>query len=85
MAGLARVLEGRVDRPVIDRTRLDSAYDLDIDWSSDLGLRQAPPGTAGAAELAADGVTLFTAVQEQLGLRLEATQRPCRCAGDRSR
>ena len=76
MAGLAGVLGGRVDRPIIDRTGLDSAYDLDIEWSSDLGLRQAPPGTAGAADLAADGVTLFTALQEQLGLRLDAGRGP---------
>ena len=76
MAGLAGVLGGRVDRPIIDRTGLDSAYDLDIEWLSDLGLRQAPPGTAGAADLAADGVTLFTALQEQLGLRLDAGRGP---------
>jgi uncharacterized protein (TIGR03435 family) len=76
MPGLARLLSGRVDRPVFDRTGLDSAYDLELQWSSDLGLSQAPPGSAGAGELTPDGLSLFTALQEQLGLRLEATRGP---------
>ena len=76
MSALARVLGSRAGRPVLDRTGLDTAYDLEIDWSSDLGLRQAPPGSAGAGELTPEGLSLFTALQEQLGLRLEATRGP---------
>ena len=71
MDRLADRLEGRVGRPVLDRTALGGAFDIDIEWSSDLGLRQAPPGAAGAGELSPDGLSLFTALQEQLGLRLE--------------
>jgi uncharacterized protein (TIGR03435 family) len=74
MGRLARVLRGRVGRPVLDGTGLTTAYDLEIEWSSDLGLLQAPPGAAGANELTPDGVSLFTALQEQLGLRLQATR-----------
>jgi uncharacterized protein (TIGR03435 family) len=76
MPGLARLLSGNAGRPVLDRTSLDSAYDLEMEWSSDLGLRPAPTGSAGASELTPDGVSLFTALQEQLGLRLEATRAP---------
>jgi uncharacterized protein (TIGR03435 family) len=76
MARLARLLRGRVGRPVLDRTNLDGAYDLELEWSSDLGLQQAPPAGAGAAELTPDGLSLFTALQEQLGLRLDATRGP---------
>ena len=76
MAGLSKLLGGRVGRPVIDRTGLSAAYDLEIDWSSDLGLKQAPPDSAGAAGLTPEGVSLFTALQEQLGLRLDATRGP---------
>ena len=76
MPGLARLLSGRAGRPVLDRTGLDAAYDLEIEWSSDLGLLQALPGSAGAGELTPDGVSLFTALQEQLGLRLQATRGP---------
>lgn len=76
MTGLAERLSGRVDRPVLDRTNLDGAYDLQLEWSSDVGLRQAPPGAAGADDLRPDGLSLFTALQEQLGLRLDPTRGP---------
>jgi len=71
MPMLARVMRGRVGRQVIDRTGLEGAYDLELEWSSDLGLQQAPPGAAGATELTPEGLSLFTAMQEQLGLRLQ--------------
>ena len=74
MSGLSARLSGRVDRPVLDRTGLVAAYDLELEWSSDVGLRQAPPGSGGADELRPDGVSLFTALQEQLGLRLDPTR-----------
>jgi uncharacterized protein (TIGR03435 family) len=76
MTGLARLLGGRAGRPVLDRTGLQGAYDLEVEWSSDLGLAQAPPGSAGAGELTPEGLSLFTALQEQLGLRLQATRGP---------
>ena len=76
MAGLARLLGGMVGRPVLDRTGLDAAFDIALQWSSDLGLRQTQPDSAGAAEVRPDGLSLFTAIQEQLGLRLDATRAP---------
>ena len=76
MTALAKLLRDRVGRPVLDRTGLTSSYDLEIDWSSDLGLKQAPRDASGASELTSDGLSLFTAMQEQLGLRLEATRGP---------
>lgn len=71
MKDLARLLGGRAGRPGLDRTGLEGVFDLELEWSSDLGLRSAPPGSAGAGELTPDGLSLFTALQEQLGLRLE--------------
>jgi uncharacterized protein (TIGR03435 family) len=71
MSALARLLAGRAGRPGLDRTGLEGFYDLELEWSSDLGLRQAPPDSAGAGELRADGLSLFTALQDQLGLKLE--------------
>ena len=76
MPAFAQVLRGRVGRPVLNRTGLDAAYDLELEWSSGLGLQQAPAGAAGASELTPDGLSLFTAVQEQLGLRLQADRGP---------
>lgn len=76
MEGLARLLRGMVGRPVVNRTALDGAFDIELEWTSDLGLTQAPPGSAGAGELRPDGVSLFTALQEQLGLRLDPGRAP---------
>jgi len=70
------LLRARVGRHVVDRTALEGSYDLELEWSSDLGLQQAPPGAAGATELTPEGLSLFTALQEQLGLRLQPDRGP---------
>jgi uncharacterized protein (TIGR03435 family) len=64
---LARVT-GRV---VVDKTGLDGKYDWSLDWVPD-ALTANEPG-AGASP---SGPTIFTAVQEQLGLRLESGKAP---------
>jgi uncharacterized protein (TIGR03435 family) len=74
MPNLARLLRSRVGRPVMDRTGLEGPFDLQVEWSSDLGLRQSLPGSAGTDTLTPDGLSLFTAMQEQLGLQLEPTR-----------
>jgi uncharacterized protein (TIGR03435 family) len=53
-------------RVVVDRTGLKGPYDVDLYWS--------PERTAvsGPVPPEVDGPSLFTAVQEQLGLKLEA-------------
>jgi uncharacterized protein (TIGR03435 family) len=76
MDGLARLLRVVAGRPVLNQTNLDGAFDVELEWSSDLGLAQLPRDSAGAGELRPDGVSLFTALQEQLGLRLEAARAP---------
>ena len=60
-----------LDRPVLDRTGLTGYFDIS------LGYDCAPfAGLPGIPErpCAADGVTLFTALQEQAGLKLEASR-----------
>jgi uncharacterized protein (TIGR03435 family) len=54
-----------LDRPVEDRTGLAGFVDLQLDWSPDL---TASPAAATAE---AGAVSLFTALREQLGLKLE--------------
>ena len=76
MPTFAKLLRARVGRHVVDRTALAGSYDLELEWSSDLGLQQAPPGAAGATELTPEGLSLFTALQEQLGLRLQPDRGP---------
>lgn len=55
---LARVFTGTVGRTVIDRTNLQGRFDVDLRWATSLDDRE--------------GVSIFTAIQEQLGLKLEA-------------
>ncbi|HET9467428.1 MAG TPA: M56 family metallopeptidase, partial [Vicinamibacterales bacterium] len=56
---LARNLSQFLGRTVVDRTGLDGAFDLNLEWSPE----QTPNATLPS---------IFTAVQEQLGLRLES-------------
>jgi bla regulator protein blaR1 len=71
-----------INRVVVDRTGLDGAYDIDLQWTPD----QLPPRAAGAAadgpirvngvDIDPNGPSIFTAIQEQLGLKLESTKGP---------
>jgi uncharacterized protein (TIGR03435 family) len=62
IAQLMLSLNRDLDRPVVDRTGLTGTYVFSLEWAPS-GL---PPGADGRP-------SLFTAVQEQLGLRLEAS------------
>ena len=76
MARFARDLSMVARRIVVDRTGLAGRYDIDVEFSPEF--RPAPP--PGVPDLApavtSDGPSLFTAVQEQLGLKLESARGP---------
>ena len=61
-------------RVVLDRTGLTGDYDFDLTWTPD----QMPQRPPGAPDLPVDpnGPSLFTAVQEQLGLKLDSQRGP---------
>jgi uncharacterized protein (TIGR03435 family) len=67
MAQLAQLLTSNVDRAVIDRTGLTGVYDLELAWTPD-------DGTADVVTRDAPG--LFTAIVEQLALKLEPAVGP---------
>ena len=76
---LARNLAGATDRIVINRTGLSGTYDLELKWTPDRLPSRAPgdqPGRINGADIEPDGPSLFTALQEQLGLKLESTRGP---------
>lgn len=54
-------------RTVVNKTGLTGQYDFTLDWMPEQGA--AAPGVDGAAA-ASEGPSIFTALQEQLGLRL---------------
>ena len=66
MAILTQGLTQLVGRPVIDRTGLTGRYDYTLTWMPEPGI--GPPGPPVDPE----APSIFTAVQEQLGLKLEA-------------
>jgi uncharacterized protein (TIGR03435 family) len=66
---LAHMLQSNVvDRPVVDQTRLQGKYDFVLKWADE------SQGGAGAerAQESGDVPGIFTAMQEQLGLKLSA-------------
>jgi uncharacterized protein (TIGR03435 family) len=63
LSEFASLLSGTMDRIIVDRTGLTGGWDFDLKWSS-------PDATTAGRP------SIFTALQEQLGLRLEATTGP---------
>jgi uncharacterized protein (TIGR03435 family) len=72
-------LTGQTGRPVVDKTGVDGSFDFAMDWTPD----EAPPARAAAdgnderaAPTEFSGPTFFTALGQQLGLKLEAAKGP---------
>jgi uncharacterized protein (TIGR03435 family) len=64
-------LAQNLNRPVVDKTGLDKNYDFNLEWAPEI-----PPGAVfalrdGAPPPVVDGPTLFVALREQLGLKLD--------------
>jgi bla regulator protein blaR1 len=82
LAFLATNLSNQLGRPVIDKTALTGKYDFELKWTPDPGQPAAAPfgPPAPGVELPPppdpNGPSIFTALQEQLGLRLESQKGP---------
>jgi uncharacterized protein (TIGR03435 family) len=83
------VLASQLDRPVTDMTGLSGTYDITLDFAIDPSIMQAemaamgggppPPEMVppeGAAQDPSGAATIFSALTDQLGLRLEARKGP---------
>jgi uncharacterized protein (TIGR03435 family) len=66
MTGLASVLSDQIHRTTIDKTGLSGKYDFTLKWSPDV-IADAPTDA---------GPSIFTAIQEQLGLKLQPAKGP---------
>jgi uncharacterized protein (TIGR03435 family) len=64
-----------MDRPVIDATGLTGTYDFTLYWAPEYPMVRIGPRTADA-EAADPAPTIFAAVQDQLGLKLEPRRVP---------
>jgi uncharacterized protein (TIGR03435 family) len=74
---LVTLLSGTVGRSVIDRTGLKGPFDILLRWTPDIVRQQAgatPTSTVriNGVEFDPNGPSIFTALQEQLGLKLES-------------
>lgn len=61
-------------RIVVDRTRLTGSYDISLDWTRDPALTRGSASEASPSQNI--GPSLFTALEEELGLKLVATKAP---------
>jgi uncharacterized protein (TIGR03435 family) len=82
LAQFAQSLGMFVGRVVVDKTGLAGGYDITLTWTPDQ-MPQRAPGTAGDQPIRVNGVdidpngpSIFTAVQEQLGLKLDSQKGP---------
>jgi uncharacterized protein (TIGR03435 family) len=70
-------LSRQLGRIIVDKTGLTGKYDFTLEWTPEGG---APPpagaSPSGAAPPDQPGPDIFTAIQEQLGLKLEPTKGP---------
>jgi bla regulator protein BlaR1 len=76
---LAHSLSPQLGHTVVDKTGLTGKYDYTLQWTPDEGMTPmtggaggGPPHEDNAAQ--AGGPSLFTAVEEQLGLKIESTK-----------
>jgi uncharacterized protein (TIGR03435 family) len=83
MSDVAKLLSQQLGRTVHDKTGLAAKYDFTLQWTPDRGASPMPgaaePGQQGpGATLSTDssGPSLFTAIQEQLGLKLDSQKGP---------
>ena len=70
LADFARNLSGRAERIILDRTGLSGYFDIDLKYAPDQLGPDSPDRVGDGAP------SLFAAIQEQLGLKLEAQRLP---------
>jgi uncharacterized protein (TIGR03435 family) len=70
---VADVISGPANRPVLVDPRITGTFDVELRWAP-----QFPPGALlnGQPAPPSDGPSIFTAVREQLGLRLQPSRAP---------
>ena len=73
MADLAQNLQSAPGQPVVDKTGLEGRWDFTMRWTPDeTQLADVPEPVRRPADEANEPPPLFTAIQKQLGLKLEA-------------
>jgi len=80
LASFSTTLTRFVGGIVVDKTGLAGTYDIELSYAPEVGVnpvgRDLPPGAPPPAPATTDAPSIFSAVQEQLGLKLESTKGP---------
>jgi uncharacterized protein (TIGR03435 family) len=74
LSQLATLVSSMVQRVVIDKTGLTGNFDFELRWTPDRMPPAAPSGPPALPANDPDAPSLFTALQEQLGLKLESAK-----------
>ena len=75
LSQLVTSLSQFVRRTVVDRTGLKGNFDIELKWTPDqMPSGTPPPGGPPLPAIDPNGPSIFTALQEQLGLKLESTK-----------
>jgi uncharacterized protein (TIGR03435 family) len=75
LSQLLTTLSQFVRRTVVDRTGLKGDFDIDLKWTPDqMPAGPPPPGAPPLPPIDPNGPSIFTAVKEQLGLKLESSK-----------
>jgi uncharacterized protein (TIGR03435 family) len=81
-ATFASQLSYALGRPVIDKTSLSGEFDFALEWTPEPGEDGGPttadlrPGASDQPAASSDGPSIFTAIPQQLGLRLKSARGP---------
>jgi uncharacterized protein (TIGR03435 family) len=75
MTNFVSFLSGQIHRTVVDKTGLTGKYDITLKWTPEEGQASGLPGGGDASDSSAPS-TIFGALQEQLGLRLQSSKGP---------
>lgn len=76
LALFSRMLSQRLDRMVIDKTGLTGRYDFQLKWTPDGWESNQDPAGNPLPSTNVLGASVFTAIQEQMGLKLAAARSP---------
>jgi uncharacterized protein (TIGR03435 family) len=68
MDAFAKILARKIELPVVNHTSLEGGFNVKLQWT--------PEGARPGDGVAAEGASIFTAIQEQLGLRLRLQKTP---------
>jgi uncharacterized protein (TIGR03435 family) len=74
MSQLAEGLAPFVGRIVVDRTDLAGYFDMDLEWAPDQPAQAGPDSPVPVIDR--DAMSIFTALREQLGVKLENARGP---------